>query len=181
MAKFTDSLDTKLCDFIKQQKMFFTATAAAEGRVNLSPKGLDSFRILDKRTVAYLDLTGSGNETAAHIECNQRITVMFCSFDEKPLILRLYGEGHVIHFRDDDWPVMMAHFEPIAGVRQIIKINISSVQTSCGYAVPQYNFVDDRDILRRWAEKKGAEGVQQYWQDKNQHSIDGLPTHLLQE
>jgi len=181
MAKFTDALDDKLCDFIKKQNMFFTATAATEGRVNLSPKGLDSFRILDSHHVAYLDLTGSGNETAAHIESNRRITIMFCSFDEKPLILRLYGEGQVIHPRDNEWSAMLAHFEPIIAARQIIKIKINSVQTSCGYAVPQYDFQSDRDTLHRWADKKGEQGVRQYWRDKNQQSIDGLPTRLFED
>jgi len=181
MAKFTDTLDDKLRDFIQQQKMFFTATAAAEGRVNLSPKGLDSFRIIDNHTVAYLDLTGSGNETAAHIESNQRITLMFCSFDKKPLILRLYGEGRVIHPRDHDWSDMIAYFDPIIATRQIINISITSIQTSCGYAVPQYDFSGDQETLHRWAEKKGEPGVRQYWQDKNQQSIDGLPTYLLKD
>ena len=174
MAKFTDSLDEKLIAFIQKQHMFFTASATADSRINLSPKGMDSFRILDNKAAAYLDYTGSGNETAAHIAHDGRLTIMFCSFDEKPLILRLYGRGEVIHPDNTQWDQLIALFSPEAGARQIIKIHIESVQTSCGYSVPEYEFKTHRKQLVRWAEKKGEDGIRQYWQDKNQTSIDGL-------
>jgi Pyridoxamine 5'-phosphate oxidase len=179
MAKFHPQLTAELQDFITQQQLFFTATGVANGRINLSPKGIDSFRIIDAQTVAYLDLTGSGNETSAHLAVNDRITIMFCSFQGKPLILRLYGTGKVIRPRDPDWENWIEHFPPLAGTRQVIKVAIAAVQTSCGMGVPLYDFVEQRTALLEWAEKKGEAGVQQYWADKNQVSIDGWPTAIL--
>ena len=179
MAKFYPELTETLQKFICEQHIFFTATAPIDGRINLSPKGINSFRCLDRQTVAYLDLTGSGNESSAHLIENGRMTIMFCSFTEKPMILRLYGTGFVIRPRDHDWQDFYSEFEPLPGARQIIKLRIEAVQTSCGFAVPQYEFVDDRDTLIAWAEKKGETGLEQYWKEKNQVSIDGLPTHLL--
>lgn len=181
MAKFYQALTPALLDFIAEQKVFFTATAPRSGRVNLSPKGLDTFRCLDERNVAYLDLTGSGNETAAHLRENGRLTLMFCSFDEKPLILRLYGQGRVLRPRDADWPAFYAHFSPQPAERQIIVAEIQSVQTSCGYGVPLFSYGGERETLHRWAEKKGEPGLRDYWRDKNQVSIDGLPTRLLDD
>ena len=181
MAKFFDQLNDSHTAFIQQQKLFFTATAPQNGRINLSPKGMDSFRILSPSKVAYLDLTGSGNETAAHIAENGRITLMFCSFTENPLILRLYGQGAVIAPGHSQWLNHLKAFQPIAGMRQIILLHIDSIQTSCGYAVPLYDYRGERDTLARWAEKKGEEGIRQYWEDRNQTSIDGLPTHLLDQ
>lgn len=179
MAKFYQELDDTHIKFIAQQKLFFTATAPHSGRINLSPKGMDSFRIIDRNTVAYLDLTGSGNETAAHIGENGRLTVMFCSFTENPLILRLYGRGEVITPNHPQWQKHFAYFDAILGMRQIIVSHLDSIQTSCGYAVPRYHYEGERDTLERWAEKKGENGIRQYWQEKNQFSIDGLPTGLL--
>ncbi len=179
MAKFYPELTEALQTFIREQHIFFTATAPTDGRINLSPKGINSFRCLDRQTVAYLDLTGSGNESSAHLIENGRMTIMFCSFTEKPMILRLYGMGFVIRPRDHDWQDFYSEFEPIPGARQIIKLKIEAVQTSCGFAVPQYEFVSDRDTLITWAQKKRESGLQQYWEEKNQVSIDGLPTHLL--
>ena len=181
MAKFFDQLNDSHIEFIQQQKLFFTATAPQSGRINLSPKGMDTFRILSPNKVAYLDLTGSGNETAAHIAENGRVTIMFCSFMENPLILRLYGQGEVITPRHPQWQATLESFQSIAGMRQIIVQHIDSIQTSCGYAVPLYSYEGERDTLERWAEKKGEQGIQQYWQDRNQTSIDGLPTHLLED
>ena len=135
MAKFYAELNTDLRDFIARQHLFFTATAA-EGRINLSPKGMDSFRCLDEHNVAYLDVTGSGNETAAHLRADGRITLMFCSFDTQPVILRLYGQGRVIRPRDAEWHALSGHFPPLTGSRQIMLIRVESVQTSCGYGVP---------------------------------------------
>jgi hypothetical protein len=180
MAKFYERLDEKLKTFIGEQKLFFTASAAAGGRVNLSPKGIDTFRCLDDDTVAYLDLTGSGNETAAHLAENGRITIMFCSFSGKPLILRIYGRGEVIRPADERWEKLHENFPEYVGERQIIVINIESVNTSCGFGVPVYEFKRERNELIKWAEKKGEEGIRQYWQDKNQKSIDGLPTNIFE-
>jgi Pyridoxamine 5'-phosphate oxidase len=181
MAKFYETLVDELKDFIQQQQMFFTATAIATGRVNLSPKGIDTFRILDDRTVAYLDLTGSGNETSAHLLVDPRMTIMFCGFEKKPWIVRLYGQGKVVRSGDPDWDRLVAHFDLLPGTRQIIQLHIESAQSSCGMGVPKYEFQGHRTELLQWAEKKGAAGVQQYWQDKNQVSIDGLSTHIHQD
>lgn len=178
MAKFYTELDNSLRRFIAEQKIFFTASAPNDGRVNLSPKGMDSFRCLDHKTVAYLDLTGSGNETAAHIFENGRLTIMFCSFTEKPLILRLYGRGRVVRKNDEDWNRLYSNFTPIIGERQIIVLEIESLQTSCGFAVPVYELKEEREKLVEWAENKGESGLLEYRQTKNQISIDGLPTHL---
>jgi len=181
MSKFYAELTDDLCDFIARQHLFFTATAAGEGRINLSPKGMDSFRCLDHRTVAYFDVTGSGNETAAHLRSDGRITVMFCSFDTQPIILRLYGRGRVIRPRDSEWHDLAGHFPPLTGARQIMTIKVETVQTSCGYGVPLYHYQDERGTLLRWAEKKGPQGLADYWREKNQTSIDGLPTLLVEE
>lgn len=179
MAKFYDALEPALQEFIQRQRLFFTATGAPTGRINLSPKGGDSLRILDARTVAYLDVTGSGNETAAHIYRDGRLTVMFCSFDDKPLILRLYGRGEVVTRKHANWPPLLSLFPPLPGVRQLVRLHIESVQTSCGYAVPLYDYRGERDTYARWAEKKGAAGVRAYQRERNAVSIDGLPTGIV--
>ncbi len=178
MAKFFSELDDALIKFIRKQKIFFTASAPADGRINLSPKGMDTFRCLDTKTVAYLDLTGSGNETAAHIAENGRLTIMFCSFSNQPLILRLYGQGKVVQKTDEDWELLHKHFDSLTGERQIIILNIESAQTSCGYAVPVFELKEERQKLIEWAENKGEEGLREYRQTKNRASIDGLPTFL---
>lgn len=179
MAKFFDQLDEKLREFIDEQKLFFTASAAADGRINLSPKGMDTFRILDNKTVAYLDLTGSGNETSAHIHDNGRLTILLCSFSGKPLILRLYGKGEVIRPSSEKWEQLAVHFDVLPGTRQIIVLNIESGQTSCGFGIPIYEYKEDRTMLTDWAENKGEEGVEEYWRQKNVKSIDGLPTGIF--
>ncbi len=181
MAKFYSELSQYLQNFIKGQQIFFTATAPRQGRINLSPKGMDTFRCLDPKTVAYLDLTGSGNETAAHLQDDGRLTIMFCSFTDKPLILRLYGQGRVIRPVAPEWDTFYIHFNSLPGQRQIIVLDIESVQTSCGYAVPLYEFQGERETLVEWSEKKGEQGIYEYWQAKNIQSIDGLPTHLLSD
>ena len=178
MAKFFPALDERLMSFIAEQKIFFTATAPNVGRINLSPKGIDCFRCLDASAVAYLDLTGSGNEASAHLLENGRMTIMFCSFDEKPLILRLYGRGRTVLPHDLDWPGLMRRFNPMPGQRQIVVLEIESVLTSCGHGVPQFDFREERQILLDWSEKKGPEGTEEYRREKNQTSIDGLPTRL---
>lgn len=179
MSKFYPELTDALQQFIQEQHIFFTATAPIAGRINLSPKGINSFRCLDRQSVAYLDLTGSGNESSAHLLENGRMTIMFCSFIGKPVILRLYGTGSVIRPQDEKWKALYPLFEPIPGARQIIRLQIESLSTSCGNGVPLYEFVGDRDNIVNWAEKKGREGLEQYWKDRNQVSIDGLPTHSL--
>lgn len=176
---FKAELDDKLTKFIGEQKMFFTASAPVSGRINLSPKGIDSFRVFDKKTVGYLDLTGSGNETAAHLHENGRLTVMFCSFTDKPLILRLYGHGEVVKNRSEKWKTLENLFEHHFGERQIILLNIESVQTSCGFGVPIYSLVEERNTLIDWSEGKDDAKMEAYWRQKNLTSIDGLPTHLL--
>ena len=179
MAKFYPELSDTLISFIERQHIFFTGSAAASGRVNLSPKGMDSLRVLDMKRVAYLDLTGSGNETAAHILNDGRLTLMFCSFEEEPLILRLYGRGRAVRPRDHDWPGLQAKFPDLPGKRQIIELAIDSVQTSCGWAVPKFAYQSEREMMARWVEKKGKQGIIDYWHEKNRSSIDGLATGLF--
>ncbi len=181
MAKFYSDLDAWLQNFIKEQKIFFTATAPQKGRINLSPKGIDTFRCIDNKTVAYLDLTGSGNETSAHLNEDSRMTIMFCSFSDNPLILRLYGQGKVIRPRDKEWQTFYSLFKPLPGERQIIVLEVDSAQTSCGFGVPVYEFKEERKTLIEWANKKGEQGIYEYWEAKNLKSIDGLPTKLLED
>jgi hypothetical protein len=177
MAKFYNQLDSKLADFIAGQKMFFVATAPKSGRINLSPKGMDTFRVLDMNRCCYLDLTGSGNETAAHLLNDGRVTVMFNSFTRNPLILRLYGRGRMVVRSTAEWDELYRLFDGHPGARQICVIDIESVQTSCGYAVPVTESLDERDTLTRWTEAKG-EDIDAYRTEKNLVSIDGLPTGL---
>ncbi len=167
-------------EFISKQKMFFVATApmAGAGHINLSPKGKDSFRVLNENQVAYLDIIGSGNETSAHLLENGRITIMFCAFDGPPNILRLYGKGCSVLPGDENWEKFASHFDITMDTRQIIVADIYKVQTSCGYSVPLYKFSGERDHARKWAENKGVEGLEKYKLEKNLISLDGLPTAL---
>lgn len=182
MAKFFTEITSKLQTFIEAQHIFFVATAAADGRINLSPKGLaDSFKVTDKNTVLWLNLTGSGNETAAHILENNRMTIMFCSFEAKPLILRLYGSAKVYHERDAEFQNNKHHFPEIPGTRQIVEMTVESVQTSCGFAVPFMDFKEERQQLNAWAEKQGKERIENYWKEKNTKSIDGLETKIFED
>lgn len=181
MARFYPALEDRHRDFIVAQKIFFTASGTATGRLNLSPKGMDSLRVLSPNRIAYLDLTGSGNETAAHLKHDGRLTFMWCSFDADPLILRTYGHGRAIHRQDAEWRALRAHFPDLPGERQLIVLDIESVQTSCGYAVPLYAYRGERETLARWVEKKGPVGLLDYWREKNRTSIDGLPTGLLED
>jgi hypothetical protein len=169
--------------FIRKQHLFFVASAplSKQGHVNVSPKGLDTFRILSDTSVAYLDFAGSGNETSAHILENQRITIMFCSFAKNPMILRLYGTGSVIIPSDKDWHSLYTLFDTTAHCRQIFKIDIHRIQSSCGYGIPLYEFQGDRSTLIDWIDKKGPEGIDAYIQKNNLESLDGLTTHLGQE
>ena len=161
--------------FIEQQKMFFVATADADGRVNLSPKGADSFRVLGSRRIAWLNLTGSGNETAAHLLELNRMTIMFCAFEGRSKILRLYGEAVTVYPEDLAWDALAEHFPAYKGSRQIFDMRIDSLQTSCGFGVPLYEYAGEREALRDWAERKGEEGIRAYWETRNNVSIDGKP------
>jgi len=181
MAKFYDAITPELRSFMEAQHIFFIATAAENSRINLSPKGMDSLRVLDERTVAYLDLTGSGNETAAHLKADGRITMMFCSFDAAPLILRLYGRGRLILKSDPAWPEMVSRFRPLPGARQIVVVDVQSVQTSCGFGVPYYEFKGERPALIDWALKKGEIGLEEYRRRYNRLSIDGLPSDTVND
>ncbi|MFT3679574.1 MAG: pyridoxamine 5'-phosphate oxidase family protein [Ferruginibacter sp.] len=180
MGKFHESIKPPHKKFIEEQHIFFVATAplSTEGRINLSPKGLDCFRVINEQKVAYMDLISSGNETSAHTHENGRITFMFCSFGETPNILRLYGKGAAVLRDTPDWEIYAAHFTIYPSTRQLIVADIDLVQTSCGFGVPMFEFKNDRDIHFEWAEKKGAEGLQQYIQDNNLKSLDGLPTDI---
>lgn len=179
MAERFTRLDGKHKAFIRAQHLFFVGTAGAQGHVNVSPKGMDSFRILDDTTVAWLNLTGSGNETAAHVLENGRMTVMFCSFDKQPLILRLYGQSAVVHPRDARWAELSALFPTYTGARQVFVLTLELVQTSCGYAVPYYTLAGERPTLAKWADNRGEAGIRDYWAEKNTTSLDGKDTGIF--
>ena len=181
MGKQFDTLSESLLAFIEAQKIFFVGTATADSRVNVSPKGMDALRVLSGNRVLWLNLTGSGNETSAHVQHDPRMTIMFCAFEGAPLILRLYGSARVIHQNDADWQELYSHFEPLPGARQIFDLSIELVQTSCGMGVPYYTYAGERPMLGDWAVKKGDEGLRQYWKEKNQLSIDDIPTHIVEK
>ena len=178
MAKQFREISDRLREFIEAQQLYFVATAARDGRVNVSPKGLDSLRVLSPTQVVWLNATGSGNETAAHVLDTPRMTLMFCSFVREPLILRLYGTARTVHDTDADWAELSALFPHMPGARNIFVLDIDLVQTSCGYGVPEFEFVTQRTMLDTWAEKKGEEGLVAYQQEKNRISIDGFHTGL---
>jgi len=179
MAQMYTELSDKHGEFIAAQNMYFVGTATADSRINISPKGMDSLRVIDSRRIAWLSVTGSGNETSAHVQADTRMTVMFCAFDGNPLILRLYGKARVIHHGDVEWAELYALFKPLPGARQIFDLAVSHVQTSCGMGVPLYDYRNERGQLDAWAVRKGDHGVREYWVQKNQASIDGLPTHIV--
>lgn len=181
MGSRTPALTDDHIAFIRAQKMFFVGTATETGRINVSPKGMDSLIVLDANRVAWLNVTGSGNETAVHVAHCPRMTIMFCAFEGKPLIMRLYGTATAIHRGDPAWAEMAARFPPLPGARQIFDVSVELVQTSCGMAVPYYDYAGERELLNDWARKKGEDGVREYWAKKNQTSIDGLPTHILEK
>ena len=181
MGKQFDALNDQHKAFIAEQKLFFVATAASQGRVNVSPKGMDSLRVIDSRKLVWLNVTGSGNETAAHVVSNPRMTIMFAAFEGKPLILRVYGEARAVHRQDEDWRALSALFPSTPGARQFFVLDIELVQNSCGMAVPLFDYVGERNLLSQWAEKKGESGIEAYWREKNQASIDGLPTHIVEK
>ncbi|HSO84291.1 pyridoxamine 5'-phosphate oxidase family protein [Thiocapsa sp.] len=174
-----DALSEQHIRFIAEQKIFFVATATEDSRVNLSPKGMDALRVVDERRVLWLNLTGSGNETSAHVQQDPRMTLMFCAFEDPPMILRVYGAARVVHPGDPGWADLLSLFKPFPGARQIFDLAVDLVQTSCGMGVPYFAYGGDREQLVDWAVKKGEEGVRDYWEQKNQLSIDGTPTRIL--
>src|ERR1700744_2245949 len=178
MAQQYGEISDRLADFIAAQHVFFVATAAREGRVNVSPKGLDALRILGPNRVVWLNGTGSGNEPAAHLLDVNRMTLMFCSFERQPLILRLYGAATEIQPAQPEWDQHIGLFTPMPGARQIFDMTVDLVQTSCGYGVPFMQYADDRPLMGPWADKKGPDGLAAYQREKNRTSIDGFPTGL---
>ena len=176
MGKKYDSINEKLTDFIIRQQLFFVATASADGRINLSPKGMDSLRITSPNQVVWLNLTGSGNETAAHLLENDRMTLMFCSFTEESKVLRVYGHAQAYRPYTPEWDAHIGRFPSLPGARQIIVMDVDLVQTSCGFGVPQFDYLGDRELLRNWAKKKGDDGIKAFWKERNRISLDGKPT-----
>jgi len=178
MGQQFDAISDRHREFIERQPVFFVATAARSGRVNASPKGLDSLRVLGPRRVVWLNGTGSGNETAAHLLDVNRMTIMFCSFVREPLILRLYGTAREVQPDDDDWAELVGLFPPMRGARQVYDVDVDLVQTSCGYGVPLMETTGQRDLMDGWAAKKSPEALAAYHAEKNVESIDGFPTGL---
>lgn len=177
MGKSFDALSERHKAFIAEQKMFFVGTAplAARGYLNVSPKGFDAFRVIDDGKVAYLDMTGSGIETVAHVKENGRLTIMFCAFQGPPLILRLYGEGEIVERSDARFPALRARFPELPGMRSIVTLSIRRVSESCGWGVPRYDFVGERDQYQRFADQKSNEDIRESQLAQNMRSIDGLP------
>lgn len=177
MSKQLDAIDEALAEWLPRQPVFFVATAplSAQGHVNCSPKGGDSFRVLGPHEVAYLDYTGSGAETAAHLRENGRIVLMFCAFDGKPNVVRLHGQGEVWTEGQAEFAALAAHFPPNPGARAVVRVQVSRVSTSCGFSVPLMDFREGRETLDKWAQAKGPEALREYRAEKNAVSIDGLP------
>jgi hypothetical protein len=180
MAKLYDQINERQQAFIQKQHIFFVGSAPlnSQGHVNLSPKGTDSFRVLSPNRVAYMDLIGSGSETSAHLLENGRITFMFCAFEGSPRILRLYGKGYAVLPGQPEWDSLIGFFKRYPSTRQLIVADITEVQTSCGYGVPLYDYVGERDLHFKWADTLGNKGLEQYSQEHNLSSLDGLPTPL---
>ena len=173
-----EKLSEKHIEFISHQHMFFVGTAATDGYVNVSPKGMDTFRVINNKKVAWLNLTGSGNETAAHVKECRRMTIMFCSFDKNPIILRLYGNASVIHPRNPEWGKLVGLFPEYLGARQIFELDLELVLASCGYAVPYYELKGERPTLTKWAENNGRDKIKEYWQERNMVSLNNKPTGI---
>lgn len=176
MGKQFDRVEDAHKTFIEAQHMFFTGSAAPDGKVNLSPKGSDSLRVLGPNRIIWLNLTGSGNETAGHLLEHSRVTLMWCSFTKRPQILRAYGTARAVHAGDPDWDALTALFPAHRGARQVYDMHVDMTQTSCGYAVPFMEFVSDRDTLDKWTEDKSDDQLRDYWRDRNAVTLDGKPT-----
>jgi hypothetical protein len=179
MATQFDALSDAITKFINAQHIFFCGTAGPSGRVNISPKCMDSLRVLGPNRIIWRNLTGSGNETAGHLAQINRMTLMWCGFEAQPMILRAFGSARTLHPRDAEFETLNARFPPSVGARQIYDMAIDLVQTSCGYAVPFMDYAGERDVLKDWADKKGTDGIAEYWETRNQRTIDGYPTHIL--
>ncbi len=167
-------------ELIENSPMFFVGTAAAEGRVNISPKGRDAMRVFTPNRVVWMNLTGSGNETAGHLLQIPRMTLMWCAFEGPPMILRAFGSARAVHPGDDEWDTLSGHFTPDPAMRQVFDLEIDLVQQSCGFAVPLMEFQKQRDVLEKWAKRQGPEGLHRYREKKNLETIDGYPTGLKQ-
>ena len=174
MAKQFEALNEEHSTFIAEQSIFFVGTAASDGRVNVSPKGMDSLRVLSPDRILWLNLTGSGNETAGHVARHNRMTLMWCSFSKAPLILRCYGTATVSLFGDENWQNLARHFPDMAGERQIFDVSLDLVQTSCGWAVPQMDLVAPRKILQQFSETRGQAAIEDEWLSSNMKTIDGF-------
>jgi hypothetical protein len=180
MAEQFETLQPEHIAFIARQKLFFVATAAPTGHVNVSPKGPNSVAVTAPDRVLWLNLTGSGNETAAHLAKSNRMTLMWCAFEGPPRILRVYGSAQVVHPRDAAWADCAKVLPPPPGTRQYLDLTVSLVQTSCGYGVPEFEYVAERTALQRWTDHKGPDGIEAYWREKNTRSIDGFPTGIVE-
>lgn len=181
MSKQYSEISEKIKDFILEQKIFFVGTATENSRVNISPKGMDSLRVVNKNKIVWLNVTGSGNETSAHVQRSPRMTIMFISFEEKPMILRLYGEARVIHKNDKEWGSLIGLFPGLPASRQIFEVNIDLIQKSCGMAVPFFDYAGEREQLNDLHRKIGNKRIEEYWKNKNQLSLDDIPTNILEK
>ncbi|MCX6061945.1 MAG: pyridoxamine 5'-phosphate oxidase family protein [Campylobacterales bacterium] len=181
MATKFEELNHEIIDFIEKQKIYFVATATEESFINLSPKGMDSFKIIDNKRVVWINATGSTNESSAHIQRNKRMTIMFCSFEKDPLIVKLIGNAKVIHKNDKEWDELSNLLPNLSGCRQIFDVRLEMVLTVCGMAVPYFEYKGERNDLREWAINQGDEGLIDYWGKKNQVSLNGEATHILEK
>ncbi len=181
MGKRYDRISAAHKAFIEKQKIFFVGTAASDGRVNVSPKGMESLKVLGPERVVWLNATGSGNETAAHVQEHPRMTLMFAAFEGNPQILRLYGTAKAVHMSDPEWEALFAMFRPFPGARQIFDLHVELVMTSCGMGVPLFEYVGERNSLKEWAARVGDEGVRRFWREHNRVSLDGKPTRILEK
>lgn len=176
-----DDISPKLQKFIKAQPIFFSGSAAKDGRINISPKGMDSLRVLSPNRIIWRNFTGSGNETAAHLADSPRMTLLWCAFTGPPMILRAYGTARAVHRNDADWDALDGHFTPDPAARQVFDLTVDLVQKSCGFAVPEMEFKQDRDVLSNWALEKGEDGIRDYWANRNTTTLDGVPTDIAQK
>lgn len=179
MATKYDSIEDRYRKVIEKQHIFFVGTAAEDGRVNISPKGMDSLKVMGPNRLIWRNLTGSGNETAGHLLRVNRMTVMWCTFEGPPNILRAYGTARTVHRNDPDWEALNGLFPEAIGARQVYDMTVEMFQQSCGYAVPLYDYREDREVLTSWAEQRGPEGLRAYWADRNRQTIDGMETGIV--
>lgn len=179
MAEQFEEISEAHQKFIEKQRLFFVGTAAPDGRVNISPKGMDSLRVLGPNRIIWRNLTGSGNETAGHLGQINRMTLMWCGFEKQAMIMRAYGTAKTLHPRDSEFAAFNETFPESNGARQIFDVHVEMLQTSCGYAIPFYDYTGERDVLANWAEAKGPDGIAEHWERRNQQTIDGHPTHIL--